>query len=112
MGQVDLLQGFLKLPPQVQIGHVAAEVSRARSWHDQNRREQCRGAVARALEMLAAMTNNCSARGLRKEALRVKEVLAQFLSDAPIYQVSLADIEKYLQDLTVCFISSQRRSAI
>ncbi len=90
---------FLALPWIVQLGHITAELTRARVWRERGDELQCREAIARLIELLGIFVSGRIPSGLRHEMLRLEEIVAQFYGGPVVYAVSLADLERYLLDL-------------
>ncbi len=95
------LGNFEALPFTVQLGHITAEVTRARVWAERGDDPQLHEALSRVIELLGVFLSGSMPRGLRREMARLQEVVAQFYEGQTIYNLTLADLENYLLSLFI-----------
>ncbi|MBF0619462.1 MAG: hypothetical protein HQL19_04785 [Candidatus Omnitrophica bacterium] len=82
-----------------QVGHITAEVTRARVWESKADAFHCQEAVARAIELVALFLSGNIPDGFRREMTTLKVVLQQYQEGAAECGASLMELEQYLLQL-------------
>ncbi len=80
-----------------QLGNIASEINRARSWESKSDLDQMQKSIARALDLLALSIDCCTSAG-RRELTRFYEVLASHYPQKPLkspYPTTLLALEKF-----------------
>lgn len=84
-----------------QMGHVASELSRARSWYERHDQTAYRRCLDRAVELIDLTKNDARWKARLKEICRLREILADQYEVVKQYQVSLQDLEHYCMAFAV-----------
>lgn len=85
-----------KLSLAEQLGNVGSEVSRIRHWDKQGAEAEKEQAFLRALELIDLTLADPRWKGRVKEIVRLREILADYVTGSQLYNISLQDIEDYL----------------
>lgn len=83
---------WASFPKQVQIMNIGAEISRAQSWQDINKKEKTQECLERAMELLDLTIQDKRWQDQLGDLLRIREALGYFYasdSAAIIYKVFL-----------------------
>lgn len=78
-----------------QMANIGAEVGRAINWRKRNNPEMSRNALYRALELIDFSVDDPKNKGLLKEILRMRELLADYFVGDNIYKQKDENWEKY-----------------
>ncbi len=88
------LPRWKKFPLKTQMGHITAEIVRAKVWEEKNDLRSREQALERALE-LVDLTLDCYCRSRRRELARLREVIAHCLVRSEVYDITLEDVQRY-----------------
>lgn len=78
-----------------QLGHIGSEITRARGWSTQNDLQSKQAALERGLHLLDLTLDDRRWRNRARELARLREVVADHLTDKQSYDVSLRFLEDY-----------------
>jgi hypothetical protein len=92
---------FTAFSLKTQLGHITAEIVRARGWADKGQEDYSRSAISRALELLSFSEAGAKTFAARREMARLKELVAQFYNQDKVYDVTLAELEAFLHRIVV-----------
>jgi len=85
-----------ELPLSQKLGNIGSEVNRAKYWEEKGVMESRNKSLDRALELIDdSLTSDLGVARL-KELGRLREVLADILSDNKIYSVSIKELDSFL----------------
>lgn len=87
--------GWQKLSFAQQLGNIGAEIHRAQNWELKNDLTKRDNSLFRALELIDFILDQDDQENHLKEVTRLREVIADLLSDKRSYESSFQHLEKY-----------------
>lgn len=90
------LYKWQKLSLSQQLGNIASEISRAKYWEEKMDTASRDKSLERTLVLIDLTLADKRHFNRFKEIARLREVVADLLAQAHIYQISLADVQKLL----------------
>lgn len=84
-----------------QLGHVGAELGRARHWESRGDKENRDRALIRALELLDLTLDDRRWRTRFRELARFREVVSDWFADQKMYDVPPQMLEDYCTRLNI-----------